>query len=462
MADLINTVNELLKGKQIKENLSLYEKEMRTLYHRKGWLYLAFHYYSFGEVFFEIGEAEKEFFAKDAAQIERFIDGCVTDPSSLSYESLLAFRDALIPKVRSLTNYADRLMIYEYILNRVEFRFKRGEFSDDYYTRQLENDLMQYAVSDTDSSVIHMKMSRLVGELPMRLSKSKFFDLLLETLTLYKGSAQKTVLEFLERIRSAGTLEPVENSYFSALFDRYEQVFLSVDFETVAEEQYDALRSTLEEATVQIEQFTDWYIMIVGVVNDLCTVALTQGALEAVKEHRIILQIVEGVHTAIRAGKEIDPSVEKYFASLEGIQEKLCEKMFRPEDSLSEIRTVYRETIESEGLALAYRRLETLSRLQSSSTFADLTVDESGQVPADEAFIALQHSLLVAGFEELFSVCGRMKKRAVMAAVLQNLPSFFQTPEAFQNYVHTALMQCSDPAERQACMTLTDMIMAEE
>ncbi len=69
---------------------------------------------------------------------------------------------------------------------------------------------------------------------------------------------------------------------------------------------------------------------------------------------------------------------------------------------------------------------------------------------------------LTEEFTSLFENAGRMFKRAVMSSVIGNLPVFFNSLEEFGGYVRVALGQCSDGAERQACMSLINMLIVGE
>lgn len=63
-------------------------------------------------------------------------------------------------------------------MNRVEYRFSESEFGDEYYNDRFEKDIYRYITGDKDNTVINMKLSQIVGQVPMRLSKNKFYDML--------------------------------------------------------------------------------------------------------------------------------------------------------------------------------------------------------------------------------------------------------------------------------------------
>lgn len=85
-----------------------------------------------------------------------------------------ALRNRIIAKMEILTAYTDIFQIYEYVLNRVEYRFSESEFGDEYYNDRFEKDIYRYITGDKDNTVINMKLSQIVGQVPMRLSKINF------------------------------------------------------------------------------------------------------------------------------------------------------------------------------------------------------------------------------------------------------------------------------------------------
>ena len=65
-----------------------------------------------------------------------------------------------------------------------------------------------------------------------------------------------------------------------------------------------------------------------------------------------------------------------------------------------------------------------------------------------------KYDFVAMSYSSLFEDMDRYSRRAVMAIVIANLPVFFNNMDEFKKYVHVALSQCTDSAERQACMTI--------
>lgn len=198
MADLTTAVGELLKKKNTEENLHIYVEGLSSLYKRMAELRLAMNYYTFAEIYSDFDFAKKTAVDPYINEIQQIInDVILLDTLSLdAVDRIDALRNRIIAKMEILTAYTDIFQIYEYVLNRVEYRFSESEFGDEYYNDRFEKDIYRYITGDKDNTVINMKLSQIVGQVPMRLSKNKFYDML-RIHFLYIRAAKSRVLMIL-------------------------------------------------------------------------------------------------------------------------------------------------------------------------------------------------------------------------------------------------------------------------
>ncbi len=75
---------------------------------------------------------------------------------------------------------------------------------------------------------------------------------------------------------------------------------------------------------------------------------------------------------------------------------------------------------------------------------------------ADALFLAYRDKMT-----ERFAGSSQIVNRAVMSAVLSSLPVFFNNVNEIMTFVQTSLEQCSDLAEKKACVSLMRMIIEE-
>lgn len=83
-------------------------------------------------------------------------------------------RNEIYQKVDGLAAYADIFSRYEYVSNRCEYLFKDTDLDSNYSDEDFTRQIMQYIFSDEDNTVINGKISEIVAEIPLRMTKSKF------------------------------------------------------------------------------------------------------------------------------------------------------------------------------------------------------------------------------------------------------------------------------------------------
>ena len=60
----------------------------------------------------------------------------------------------------------------------------------------MTNDIMHYILSDKDNVSINGRISEMVGQLPIRMSKVRFYDHIKDAFTLYHGAQKQTIDDF--------------------------------------------------------------------------------------------------------------------------------------------------------------------------------------------------------------------------------------------------------------------------
>ena len=76
--------------------------------------------------------------------------------------------------MKLLTALSDRFTLCEYVMNRVEYRFREGNLPQGYGDEELKERLMAYLTSDSDRTAMQLKTVRVLEQLPMRMSKGRF------------------------------------------------------------------------------------------------------------------------------------------------------------------------------------------------------------------------------------------------------------------------------------------------
>ena len=282
MADLTTAVGELLKKKNTEENLHIYVEGLSSLYKRMAELRLAMNYYTFAEIYSDFDFAKKTAVDPYINEIQQIINDVILldTLSPDAVDRIDALRNRIIAKMEILTAYTDIFQIYEYVLNRVEYRFSESEFGDEYYNDRFEKDIYRYITGDKDNTVINMKLSQIVGQVPMRLSKNKFYDMLKDSFSIYKGSEKQSVNDFAYMIRTSGTLYKPQD--FEEEFPELKKChnnLKGIEISEITEEQYKNFKKELDRASALIEEYSDFYVMLTEVINDVYSVELNFFAL---------------------------------------------------------------------------------------------------------------------------------------------------------------------------------------
>ena len=281
MAELSSAVRELTKGKKASENLMIYTKELSALYSNISHLRLAINYYTFSEIYYELGKDKREIISNEIENIQQLVKDVMLNEGpdfQKSEEIIVKLRSDIIDKMEILTAFTDRIQIYEYILNRVEYRFNESEYDDNYYRNNFEKDIYNYVINDRDNAVINMKLAMVMGELPMRLSKNKFFDILKDSFSIYKESEKGSVADFAYRLKTAGGIYTPEgmDKYFIQL-NKYLEDFAAVDYSEITKEQFEQLRSEMDTAGELVREYADTFVLITEIINDIYSIVLCDG-----------------------------------------------------------------------------------------------------------------------------------------------------------------------------------------
>lgn len=246
------------------------------------------------------------------------------------------------------------------------------------------------------------------------------------------------------------------------LLNAYLNDFSVVDYSTITEEQFNLMRDKMDRAGELATEYADAFVMLTEVINDVYSIILCRNALYDSNETDKLVDIIAQSYKVVQGYNEPDLEWAEKFVDFEGLQEKIGNLIFTPESTMDEILNINRSVIEYLNATDDFVRLNKISRLQSTSTFAPLEEDAAMKEIADEKYITDIVDGLVKDFSEVFENCTQYYRRAVMAAVISNLPAYFNNMDEFKSYVHVALSQCNDESEKKACMTLINMMISSE
>ncbi|MFQ9515139.1 MAG: hypothetical protein ACLRZ9_04845 [Eubacterium sp.] len=459
-------VGEILKNKNIEDNLKAYYGGFMEINNKYANIRLAMNYYTYYTMVAEDDGILQSENRSGITLINQIVENAANgknDSLETDIDELEKLRKSITGKVQDLTCYVDRFNIYEHALNRVEYRFKQQDFPSGYSDENITRQLMQFILADEDNMAINRKISQVVGQLPVHFTKNKFFEMVSNGLGIYKGGTKESFQDFLYMIKTASMLEKTDTMsenypYLEEMFSD----FSKVSFKDISGEQYEEMSYNVNKVSEYIEEVMNSNMMIQEIINDLLIVLYTSRYRKEDHVVRACEEIIKDTNLLF-LGKVSPKSIEEIedmFVMLEGTQEELYPKI-SAYDITDQIQESYGENIEKLGLTYEYQIVFKLPKLNSDSMFVELDRQEDNSI-ADEAYIEREKTKLLDEYTELFTGSEKMIKRAVMSATLSELPVFFNNISELQDFIYDTLSICTDKAEKLACIEILNGIMEEE
>lgn len=469
MSQIKDLVREINKGKNLEHNIPFYRDVLFDIYNQTAFLHITMDYFVLYETLQE-KNGEENGYLKDAIEVinqvvnAAFCQETLTDEKiSELLEKLLNIRNDVINKMKILTMYTDKLQIYEHVVNRIELRYEdKIELADvDTFVQKV----CKFIFSGKDNVVINESIKEVLAELPVRMARSKYFQLIENSMSVYKDSDKSAVDRYVYMLETSAMLYEPDGvgEYFldiKEFVDRLSQV----TFSELSEAQFRDIYHELEEKAEYIAEIADLYVGIQGVLNNLyCYLASYQSQTLTDEGDLACLAIVQEVEALFREGawQEIPEATMNKLVQIEGKQEKLVDDMLQLETVLMELQIGHHEEIEKLGLEEDFGKLDAMQQLLASSgTFVEFD-EEQEEEPADEAYIIAETQKLLEKLKQQFAENEMCVNRAVIAATISKFPVFFTSSKEVEEYVKEALERCQDDAERQASMNVIQAIMED-
>lgn len=473
-----NCVRKLEKQENGKEVLPEYVGEYMQLHGKYARIKMMMEYYMFYETISEginpYIDSAKEIAEKLHHIVENFFENHTgkTENQKMAQE-LLELRQEVVDKMEVLTAYVDCFVVYEYILNRVQYRFEDMEMMPD--DSVFAQDLVNFIFSSQDNATISDNVRFVVGQLPMRMSRSRYFDLIKESISLYKGSDVSSLESFLYMFRTNAMLYQDEHmdDYFTEFQPVLEEL-ASLDYETIDEKTYTVYAEKIRTNASKLNDISDLYLQLGQLLNDMYAICATAKDYTPEEKMEVTGTVIRGVNalflqkesTVWELCKENTLETEEdklywlgeMFTEVEGMQENVYEGLNTAGAVLEEVTECQKEAISQLGLEEDFMVLKKLFLLTSNSVFAELEEkaleEKVTEQMAEEATVTL-----IEECKAFFKGKSRMLRRAVMANTLEKMPVFFSSAQEVADYVTTSLSQCSDEAEKYAAKQLLLEIM---
>lgn len=377
--------------------------------------------------------------------------------------TLTELRGTITAKMQALTTYTDRFGLYEYMLNRIEPRFEERLVLPDDDTAARE--ILQYIFMEKDNVLINTRIHQMLSQLPVRMSRGKFEDMVRAGFESYVGMDTEAVDDFVYRIVSAAGLYEPEGmeEYFPELAQSL-SLMQKTDWKGMNEETYRSTEAAFGRAAEMLAAQTDAYYSLMELVNLLYAWLLNfpyasaeaAGRMEALNP--LLRAVIERVLTD--AYEPIPEALAKLIERTEGVLEELSLKLQGQQGILDEMDEETAKTAAALMLEKQLVCLKISALLLSGSLFAD-TDAKKGAKTADRAYLKETSDTLVEKLLTAFANQQTMQNRAMIAAVLSELPVFFNSQNEVMDYVRGSLAGCHETAEKAAGIRLMKRLMEE-
>lgn len=461
-------MKDILQHKNLEMNLPAYAHSYINATYQYSLIRLVLNYYTMKEV-----EDDAKTSLQDAYLLnvlneihtmlyENLFSDEEREDSSFVIEKINQLRDEMTKRMTILTSYTDALQIYEYVLNRVEYGITKENYPVD--ESELATKVFQYLFRDNDKMVTNSKIQMVTAQLPIRMTKSRFFDYLTDTLLIYKGSEKSSVDDFVAMLKSTALLDLPEG-YGEAYPKIMEviNVMENVNFKTLDLAGYQELMEQFAFTTDYLTGLVSNYLLVMEIINDFYATLLAMPYVKKEDECvRTSISMLQGLHDAFVSSGEIPETVDEGFMIIEGKQEMLGEDILQYESILQDVITEHKDTISWIMTDKIFDGLICIAKLLSNSLFINLAEDDNCSEIADEMYITARRDELVGLLTEFFGQHSKEINRAVMAALFSNMPVLFNSQQEIKDYIEYSLTHCGNSSELMACAKILDEMMDEE
>ena len=440
---------EIRKRKDMENNLPLYLNRMTSMYTSFASYNLAMNYPMLAELCAD-GTVALKTDAKNCLKTYKTLLSSLLleEFESKKWEkdvaALTKLRDTVIHRMDALTAYTDLFSIYQFVLKRIEPEMLgKVEPIDE---EQEISTILAMLFQDNDSTMIKERLRIIISELPVRMTKGKFFEHIENAFGLYQEADVESIDLFMYMLRSAaGLYRPQEMSKLVVL-KNYMEKLESTDFAQLTLKDYKALVNGMDKVIKEIAASSDYYCQLQDCINALLICALLRPYVDGETK-----QTLENCREVLRLSLQEDFSdetveqMEVLFASFEGKQEELLvalEREAETMESLKEEQALLQATMTDK----QYETMAVVQRLQTVSRFAELMVTES-QINDTASYLKSEKMAFLESLDATFAKSPRMLNRARMAMILKELP-LFRTQQEILDYIRASISLCKDSGER--------------
>ncbi len=444
-------INEISKGKNIDDNLKKYADGFSKINNKFAYIRLALNYYTF----LQMQQDENDVISSDIVLELNKMNEVIADMSEEDISVVEDMRNNIIRKMQALTYYVDKYNVYEFAYNRVEYKYHDYDMPANYSDEEFTRKIMKYIFDDEDATIINSKICEIIGQLPIRMTKSKFFEYVNSGLDVYNQGEKSSLDDFVYRIRTSAILEEKEDYklLYPEIHDTFEELD-KYDLKNITEDEVNEFSEKLSELTAYIDDNVSANMMMQELINDVLLVLYTLESQENDDITAICSEVVSETNLMFtgKFAHKTNEELEAMFVKLEGKQEELYHNIMNY-DIVDQILDKNKDDIIRNNLEKTYEKVSRLPLLNSDSLFVEFDKKQDKD-KVNEEYLEKVKENLYKEFIDKFANSQRLIKKSIMSATLSELPVFFNNISELQDFVYNCLKGCTDMAEKKGCLEI--------
>ena len=312
--------------------------------------------------------------------------------------------------------------------------------------------------------VVNSKIQMVTGQLPIRMTKNRFYDYLTDTLNIYNGSSRSSLDQFVAMLKSTAVLD-MPKGYgedYPEIVNTIE-LLKGLNYKELDVATYQAVMEQFSMTTTHLTEIVSDYLLAMDVINNLYAILLAipyEKSESRIKE--VCTAMLQGLHDAYVSDSDIPESVDEGFMELEGVQEVLGEDIMQYESILPDVMETEQDTISWMMSDEIFASLNKITKLLSNSLFVDLEQEDEDDILADSQYVTAKRDELVGLLTTYFGEHPKEVNRAVMASMFSSMPVLFNSQQEVKEYIEYSLNHCGNRSELMACAKILQDLMDEE
>ncbi|GKX29558.1 hypothetical protein SH1V18_20380 [Vallitalea longa] len=350
-----------------------------------------------------------------------------------------------------LSHYIDEVEIYEYIINRIE-----GRFTNNYY--ELEDDesfagyLIQNIFDTEDNVVINEKIKLSLSQLPIRITKNKFYDYIEDSFEKYKGSYITDFNSYIELLKDVAVFK--DDNIRLQNINTGIDILRKTDYKHLDTEGFNKIDNLKSSVAEKIDDIHSVYTLATNIINNLIEISYCDKYDSYIDDNDLV--IVDEIFNLVKIknNNSIDSDeIHKSLERIEGVIENNFEEINKYSGVFQLAKDKYRDEIDEYGYSTTFRNIEKIDYMLSTSSYfanPESMDDKKDESRVDEFTLAKTKKEFISFMDDYLKDKDRQYRRAIMARLFYYLPVAFKKPQDIHSYILNSLQQCSDLNEKNA------------